>query len=520
MAVGSINNRTNGNNAKNKHKRKSGIKNNSSIKRKEAINELINELDNLINLKDHKNNKINKKHNKLIYLIPIFLTLLLIYLFIPKIKLIGSKKVNITYNTNYIESGYKASFLFKNITNKITIDSNIDNSKIGTYYINYNLKYGPLKFSKKRTINIIDDIKPVIEVDSKELKICPEASIPDINYQAKDEYDGIITDKVTKEITEDKIILNVKDSSGNSEYLGIDIIRGDTEAPVITLKGNKTIYLNTGVAYTEPGYSAIDNCDGDITDSVKIDSNLKSAVGTYTIKYSVTDKHGNNKEETRTIIVRNNNYNSGTIGAGTIYLTFDDGPNYGTTNVILDILKEEGVKATFFVTCNGPDSLIKRIVDEGHTIALHTATHDYSYVYSSVDNYFEDLTRVSNRVKNITGVDSKIIRFPGGSSNTVSRHYQIGIMSTLTSMVLDRGYRYYDWNVDSNDAGGSNTSSAVYANVVNALSKNRANMVLMHDVKTQTRDALRDIIHYAKNNGYEFKQIDMSTYMVRHGVNN
>ena len=93
-------------------------------------------------------------------------------------------------------------------------------------------------------------------------------------------------------------------------------------------------------------------------------------------------------------------------------------------------------------------------------------------------------------------------------------------MSTLSGMVLDKGYRYYDWNVDSKDAGGANSSQEVYYNVVNNLSKNRSNVVLMHDVKWQTRDAIRDIIHYGKNNGYSFDKITMSTYMVRHGINN
>ena len=281
------------------------------------------------------------------------------------------------------------------------------------------------------------------------------------------------------------------------------------------------MHLNIGVSYNEPGYEAIDNCDGDLTDKVTVNGTVSTRAGTYKLTYTVEDETGNKAEVVRTVIVRSPYlYNNGTIGTGTIYLTFDDGPKEGTTNIILDILKEEGIKATFFVTCNGPDYLIKRIVDEGHTIALHTATHDYQYVYSSVDNYFADLNRVSNRVKNITGIESKIIRFPGGSSNTISRHYQQGIMSTLTSMVLDKGYRYYDWNVDSNDAGGANYRSQVYSNVVNNLRYNRGNVVLMHDVKYQTRDALRDIIKFGKENNFKFDKITMNTYMVRHSVQN
>ena len=136
---------------------------------------------------------------------------------------------------------------------------------------------------------------------------------------------------------------------------------------------------------------------------------------------------------------------------------------------------------------------------------------------------FYDLNIVSNRVKRLTGVESKIIRFPGGSSNTISRNYSRGIMTTLTREVLSRGYRYHDWNVDSNDAGNcakNGSSSCVYSYVVNSLSKSRCNMVLMHDIKWYTRDALRDIIHYGKENGYTFEVITMDTPMVTQRVNN
>ena len=205
---------------------------------------------------------------------------------------------------------------------------------------------------------------------------------------------------------------------------------------------------------------------------------------------------------------------------GVIYLTFDDGPNEGTTNVILDILKEEGVKATFFVTCKGPDELIKREYKEGHTVALHTASHDYATVYASDDAYFNDLKRVQDRVKNLTGFESKIVRFPGGSSNTISRRYSSGIMSRLTTELLNRGYKYYDWNISSGDAGSTTDPSGVYSNVVNSLRTDRANMILMHDIKSYTRDALRDIIRYGKNNGYRFERITLDTEMVTQRVNN
>ena len=93
-------------------------------------------------------------------------------------------------------------------------------------------------------------------------------------------------------------------------------------------------------------------------------------------------------------------------------------------------------------------------------------------------------------------------------------------MSTLVQEVQNRGFKYYDWNVSSGDAGNTTLASGVYNNVINGLSPTRSNMVLMHDVKSYTRDALRDIIRYGKNNGYIFEKITMDTPMVTQRVNN
>ena len=203
-----------------------------------------------------------------------------------------------------------------------------------------------------------------------------------------------------------------------------------------------------------------------------------------------------------------------------IYLTFDDGPSY-LTGKILDILDSENIKATFFVTHGG--DYLKRAYNSGNTIALHTYTHNYSYVYSSIDNYFIDLNNVSNSVYNSIGIHPKIIRFPGGSSNTISKNYSNGIMSRLTNEVINRGYTYFDWNVDSNDAGGDGyNNNKIYNNVINGLSHSKTNIVLMHDSESHSAsvDALRNIIKYGKNNGYTFKAITSDTPIVRHGANN
>ena len=493
------------------------------VKTKTVIKEEIFSNNEEVFKKEEKTVKKSDKNNiiNIILIVSIFLLLLLTYFFIPKIKLKGSTLIEITYNNVYQEKGYTGKWLNQDITDSVMVSSNLNTTKLGTYKINYQFKYGVFNINKERIIKVIDDIKPEIITDSDTLNICPNDEIPEIKYQAIDEYDGNLTDKVIVDYTEDMIMLKVDDNSLNSANKEITIDRTDHTNPEIKLKGDETIYLSVGSGYNEAGYTASDNCDGDLTDKVTISGSVLDNVGEYTLTYSVSDNAGNKTEVTRRVVRRNYNlYNSGSIGNGVIYLTFDDGPSEGITNVILDILSEEGVKATFFVTCRGPDYLIKRMYDEGHTVALHTCSHEYSQIYSSVDNYFADLNSVSNRVKNITGVDAKIIRFPGGSSNTISRNYSYGIMSTLTGMVLDRGYRYFDWNVDSKDAGGASSSNQVYSNVVNSLSFGRSNVVLMHDIKYQTRDALRDIIRYGKSQGYLFGRLENDTYMIRHSVNN
>ena len=464
-----------------------------------------------------------KKKDKKVYLKILFIFLLcgLIYLMVPRITLVGLKEETITYNNVYIDPGYSGKWLFKDISSAISRTSNLNVSKIGKYKIHYQFKFSIFNINKYRIVNVIDDVKPEIITQEDTINICPNDPLPEIKYTAIDEYDGELTDNVIINYFDDKVTLEVSDNNLNKMTKELLIDRTDKEGPKLELKGKSTIYLSAGSSYNEPGYTAVDNCDGDLTDKVIVSGSVSSSVGNYILTYIVTDSSDNKIEVTREVIVRNYNlYNSGSINNGAVYLTFDDGPSEGVTNVILDILKEEGIKATFFVTCRGPDYLIKRMYDEGHTVALHTCSHEYSQIYSSVDNYFDDLNRISNRVTNITGVEAKIIRFPGGSSNTVSRSYSYGIMSTLTSMVLDKGYRYFDWNVDSKDAGGANYSYQVYSNVVNGLSHDRPNVVLMHDIKGQTRDALRDIITYAKSEGYLFGRLENDTYMIRHSVNN
>jgi len=208
-----------------------------------------------------------------------------------------------------------------------------------------------------------------------------------------------------------------------------------------------------------------------------------------------------------------------------VALTFDDGPSSDVTVRVLDTLKANGIKATFFICDYDEDKLpiIKRMIDEGHTIGIHGYSHDYSQIYTSNDAFMENINKLKNKLKEDTGYDAYVIRFPGGSSNTVSEKYCVGVMSQLVQTVTDSGLMYMDWNVSSGDAEGNNRPvNLIIKNVTGGFKHNRNNVVLMHDTsaKQTSADALQSIITYGKNNGYSFYPISKDTIPVHHGVNN
>ena len=211
---------------------------------------------------------------------------------------------------------------------------------------------------------------------------------------------------------------------------------------------------------------------------------------------------------------------------GTIYLTFDDGPSTKITSQILDILKENNIKATFFIVDyqvgSVREELVIRAFNEGHTIALHGTSHTYSKIYSSLEALIENFESLQEKVYNSTGYRSNIIRFPGGSSNTVSKYYCEGIMTDAVEYFSSTDFHYFDWNVDSQDAGGTTTADGVFENVTSAIKPGRNNIVLMHDTnsKTHTLEALQSIIDWAISEGYEFNAITEETPQITHRIAN
>ena len=423
----------------------------------------------------------------------------------------GDKNIEIDYKSEYKDKGANYKLFGIDVSNSIKVKNKVNTKKIGEYEVIYSIKYFFINIKRSRKVKVVDKSAPIIKLKGEDkVVICPNSVYAEEGYEANDIKDGDVTKKVKVKQEEDKITYSVTDKAGNKSKKERIIIKEDKEPPKLTLVGKDITVVGLSYNYVDSGYEVSDNCDKEVkvTHEGNIDVNKE---GRYNITYIATDSSGNETKITRTVVVQKQ---SG--GTGIVYLTFDDGPSSsGSTEKILEVLRNNGVKATFFVTGNGPANLIKKEYNEGHVIALHTYTHSYANVYSSVDNYFNDLNKISDLVYSQTGQRTNIIRFPGGSNNTVSNRYSNGIMNTLTKQVLDKGYIYFDWNITSGDAGECSTSSCVYNNVTNRLSKSRSNIVLMHDVKWFTANALDDIIKFAKNNGYTFGVLSSAVTPVR-----
>lgn len=195
-----------------------------------------------------------------------------------------------------------------------------------------------------------------------------------------------------------------------------------------------------------------------------------------------------------------------------VCLTFDDGPSK-TTPDVLAALKDAGVHATFFVVATGYNEKYLPLLTEasaaGHQIALHSASHEYSDIYRSSEAYWADIGLLKERIAPYVDTESiRYLRFPGGSTNTVSRRYGgKGLMQQLKTEVEQKDFQWVDWNVCAEDAvGGHPSADTIYRNVVRETGEQTHCIVLMHDSATTrtTAEALPDIIRWYADNGYTF----------------
>lgn len=198
-----------------------------------------------------------------------------------------------------------------------------------------------------------------------------------------------------------------------------------------------------------------------------------------------------------------------------LYLTFDDGPTKIITEEILDILKEKKVVATFFVVGEEIDNhpeILKRIVDEGHKLGLHSDTHDFRYIYEDSDNFMSEMKIVKDKIKKLTNLDVNILRFPGGSAGKLSQDF--------LAKIHRENYKIFDWNVDIKDGVDPYQDTDSILNNSKISNTDMNNKILLAHCNSNNRStvkALPLIIDYYSDMGYVFEGLtfDVSEYFFK-----
>ncbi len=287
--------------------------------------------------------------------------------------------------------------------------------------------------------------------------------------------------------------------------------------PVITLNGGETLTVDAAFTFEDPGAVAADYLGKDLTDRIRVTGSVTPyLVGEYELTYTVTDDGGRTASLRRQVIVKPVDMPEVVMPPEkTIYLTFDDGPLGGRTEYLLNVLKKYDVKATFFLVGNKRDQmnldLIARAYAEGHSIGVHSFTHEYRKIYASEEAYLKDFLAMENEIFEVTGYHTHIFRFPGGSGNTVS-HFCPGIMTRLAKMMEDLGYRYFDWNVSSNDMADGRTPMFIASNICGGISHHDDYSIpLQHDTRLESVQAVEFVIQWGLENGYTFLPLDVTS---------
>lgn len=443
----------------------------------------------------------------------------------------GSQNITLEVGENYTEPGASAqvsgSLLHRQSQSlEVVTSGSVDTARVGTYEITYTARYYREHFlgnkeataQVKRTVTVVDTQAPTIE-----LSYVPGSyTLPGHEYQeegftATDNYDGDLTSQVQRQISDGVVTYTVTDSSGNQTQATREIFYDDPEPPVLTLLGESPLEVIIDTEYLEPGFTAADNCDGDLTASVTVTGEVDiKTLGEYTLTYTVTDAHGNTASAQRVVKVIKEPLPPIPAGVGgVIYLTFDDGPSAHTAR-LLDILDKYNAKATFFVVGYKDLSMVAQIAARGHAVGNHSYSHDYGKLYATQDSFFAELNACTDKLQSVLGYRPTLMRFPGGSSNSVSKVS----MAELTKAVEAAGYYYFDWNVDSKDAGGAQDADEVFYNVCSQIAPRSCAVVLQHDIKGFSVDAVERIIIWGLENGYTFAALGEGGPFIHHNTRN
>ena len=444
--------------------------------------------------------------------------------------LTGEPKLLLEYGDSFTEPGVtpilrgtlilKDGYTPENL--EIRRETDLNEGKLGKYTITYSAELLNCQASAQREIRVIDTKAPTITLTEDPEGTLEEGVIyQEAGFTASDNYDGDLTARVVRTEEPGLVIYAVTDSSGNPAVAKRKIPLRDMVLPEIQLEGGEDYVITLGTRYEEPGFTATDNVDGDVTAMVQVEGEVDwLTAGIYPITYTVSDSCENTTVVTRNVEVAAQEWTDTVYPEGkVVYLTFDDGPS-AYTSELLDVLDAYGAKATFFVVGSGSGNMMRQIVKRGHSIGIHTVSHDYGQIYSSPEAYFDDLMKMQSIIYDHTGVKTTLMRFPGGSSNLVSRKSCEGIMTFLTQAVQDAGFQYFDWNVYSGDAGETKRTEKVVENVIGGIQEHRVSIVLQHDIHKYSVDAVEDILRWGKRNGYKFLALQNDSPGFHHDLNN
>lgn len=444
----------------------------------------------------------------------------------PTITLIGGDIGYYSPGYTYVDPGVIATDNYDgDITDKV-IRTETANAIIYTVQDSYGNEH-----SVTRTLICQDIVPPTLYLNGEENMIIKKGSkFTDPGCVAFDDVNGDVSATIstsgsinTKAYGKQYITYTAIDSSGNVSQVQRTVVVQEFTPPEITLTGG-TAYVKAGEEFVDPGYTASDDIDGDVSANVIVSGILDTTqTGVYNLTYTAFDSSLNQTSVNRTVYVYEPQSNELRINPTDkiVYLTFDDGPGQ-YTELLLDKLDKYNIDVTFFVTNQFPayQEYIGDAYFRGHTIGLHTYSHKFSRVYSNENAYYDDLNSMSQVVESLTGIRPIIIRFPGGTSNTISRNYEKGIMTSLTKSVTDKGYLYCDWNVDSKDAGGATSAAEVAENIIKGIQKQDVSIVLQHDTKLYSIEALDEVICWGMANGYTFLPMTERTPMHHHNARN
>ena len=441
---------------------------------------------------------------------------------IAEVRLHDDKTLTVEYGSDWEDPGADGIYSFPllsklNVKRDVTVSGSVDTKSLGEQTITYSFDHWGKHAETTRTITVVDTTGPEITLlTNPNYYTKPNEEYEEEGFAAIDLQDGDVTESVVRTVTEDKVIYTATDSLGNTSTAERKIPFDDRIAPEISLEGGEEIVWTLAVPFRDE-YTATDDVDGDITDKVKVSGDIDIyTAGDYKLVYEVSDSYKNTTTVERHIRVISKNDGEDHF----VYLTVDDGP-YKYTEALLDLFGKYGVKVTFFVTAwYGYPEMIGEEFRRGHSVGVHTYNHRYEEIYSSDEAFWADFENMQNLIEEQTGQRTSIMRFPGGSSNGISSEYNKGIMTRLTKQAEEKGYTYFDWNVSSGDAGETTDSKEVAQNIIEGIEGRTNSVVLCHDVKEWTLDAIEDVIIFCLQNGYTLLPLTENSPTVHHVVNN